>query len=310
MPFCSALASARVFSSSSFTRRAASSSVTTCIASRIFRRRSRRRPLPRPESMPWICEVSSSIPGGARISICGWLAATSISISLSSSSPSRSFLRNFCRVAIVFGSELLGTHQHVENALLRRILRARAHAPRRLLARLLHADLDQIPHDGVDVAADVADLGELGGLDLDERRVGQPREAARDLGLAHAGRADHQDVLRRDLGAHRLGDLLAAPAVAQRDRDRALRLLLPDDVLVELVDDLLRRHAAHSSVSMLLADWCRCRCRRRWRAPCRRFPSAKASSSRAARAPPPAHRARPSRWRGCRARARARRPCR
>ena len=48
--------------------------------------------------MPWICEVSSSMPGGARISICGWLAATSMSISLSSSSPSRSFLRNFCRV--------------------------------------------------------------------------------------------------------------------------------------------------------------------------------------------------------------------
>ena len=49
--------------------------------------------------MPWICWVSSSIPGGARISICAWVAATSISISLSSSSPSRSFLRNRCRVA-------------------------------------------------------------------------------------------------------------------------------------------------------------------------------------------------------------------
>ena len=38
------------------------------------------------------------MPGGAKISMLAWGAATSISISLSSSSPSRSFLRNFCRV--------------------------------------------------------------------------------------------------------------------------------------------------------------------------------------------------------------------
>jgi hypothetical protein len=50
--------------------------------------------------MPWICEVSSSMPGGARISICGWVADTSMSISLSSSSPSRSFLRNLWRVTL------------------------------------------------------------------------------------------------------------------------------------------------------------------------------------------------------------------
>jgi len=49
--------------------------------------------------MPWICWVSSSMPGGAKISIAAAVAATSMSISRSSSSPSRSFLRNFCRVA-------------------------------------------------------------------------------------------------------------------------------------------------------------------------------------------------------------------
>src|SRR5437764_7936467 len=47
----------------------------------------------------WICCVSSSIPGGANISMCACGADTSISTSLSSSSPSRSLLRNFCRVA-------------------------------------------------------------------------------------------------------------------------------------------------------------------------------------------------------------------
>ena len=73
-------------------------------------------------------------------------------------------------------------------------------------------------------------------------RIREPREPARDLGLAHTRRADHEDVLRRDLGAQRVGHLRAAPAVAQRDRHRALRIRLADDVLVQLVDDLLRRH--------------------------------------------------------------------
>ncbi len=66
-------------------------------------------------------------------------------------------------------------------------------------------------------------------------RVGQPRQAPGDLGLADAGRADHQDVLGRDLVAQRLVDLDAAPAVAQGDGDRALGVVLADDVLVQLV---------------------------------------------------------------------------
>ena len=50
-------------------------------------------------NMPWIWLVRSSMPGGAMISICGGSSETSISTSLSSSLPSRSILRNFCRVA-------------------------------------------------------------------------------------------------------------------------------------------------------------------------------------------------------------------
>src|SRR6185295_13302859 len=143
-------------------------------------------------------------------------------------------------------------HQHVEDAVLGRVLGARAHALDRLIPRLLDADLDQVAHDGVDVAADVADLGELGRLDLDERRVGEPREAPRDLGLAHAGGPDHEDVLGRDFLAQRIGDLLPPPAVAQGDRHRALGSALPDDVLVELMHDLLGSHTAHSRTSMVL----------------------------------------------------------
>jgi hypothetical protein len=81
-------------------------------------------------------------------------------------------------------------------------------------------------------------LGELGRFDLDERRVGELGEAARDLGLADTGRTDHEDVLGRDLLAQRLFHLHAPPAVAERDRYRALGRALADDVFVELLDDL------------------------------------------------------------------------
>ena len=89
---------------------------------------------------------------------------------------------------------------------------------------------------------DVAHLGELGGFHFHERRVREPREAARDLGLAAAGGADHEDVLRRDFLAQRIFDLHAAPAIAQRDGHGALGGALADDVLVELGNDFARGH--------------------------------------------------------------------
>ena len=54
-------------------------------------------------------------------------------------------------------------------------------------------------HHRLDVAPDVADLGVLRRLDLHERRVDQLRQPPRNLGLADAGRAYHDDVLRRHL---------------------------------------------------------------------------------------------------------------
>jgi hypothetical protein len=101
-----------------------------------------------------------------------------------------------------------------------------------MLPCVLDRSLDEIAHDRVHVAPHIADFGELGRFDLDERRVGQAREPPRDLGLADARGADHEDVLRRDFLPQRIGDLLPPPAVAQRDRDRALRVVLADDVFV------------------------------------------------------------------------------
>src|SRR5690606_22904319 len=105
----------------------------------------------------------------------------------------------------------------------------------------------QIADDGLDVATDVTDLGELRCLDLDERRIRQAGQTACNLGLADTGRADHEDVLRGDLAPERLIDLGPPPAVAQRDGDSLLGLALSDDVLVEFGDDLRRGHLGHAS---------------------------------------------------------------
>src|SRR5690606_38615175 len=99
--------------------------------------------------------------------------------------------------------------------------------------------------DRVDVAADVTDFGELRGFDLDERRAGEPRKAARDFGFADTGWPDHQDVLRRDFVAQVFRQLHAAPAVAQRDCHGALRGMLADDVLVEFGGDFAGAEFGH-----------------------------------------------------------------
>ena len=103
-------------------------------------------------------------------------------------------------------------------------------------------DLDEVADDGFDVAADVADLGELGGFDLEEGRVGELGETAGDLGFADAGGADHDDVFGHDLVGELGRELLATGAIAQGDGDGALGGGLADDVLVELEDDLARGH--------------------------------------------------------------------
>ena len=112
-------------------------------------------------------------------------------------------------------------------------------------ARQRDGDLDQVAHDLLDVAADIADLGELGGFDLEERRAGEPRQAARNLGLADAGRADHQDVLRQHFLAQFVVELQPPPAVAQRDGDGALGVGLADDEAVEFGNDFARGEVGH-----------------------------------------------------------------
>ena len=108
------------------------------------------------------------------------------------------------------------------------------------LAHQADGVFDQFADHALDVAAVVAHLGVLRGLDLDERRAGELGQPPGDLGLAHAGRADHHDVLRRHFLPHVALKLLPPPAVANGHRHRPLRRVLADDVPIEFFNDLPR----------------------------------------------------------------------
>ena len=113
-----------------------------------------------------------------------------------------------------------------------------------LLALLLadHAggDVHQVAHHALHVPTVVADLGVLGGLHLEKGSADQLGEAAGDLGLADAGRADEDDILGGHVLAQLRRQLLATPAIADRHRHRALGRVLADDVAVQLLDDPAR----------------------------------------------------------------------
>ena len=135
-----------------------------------------------------------------------------------------------------------GRQQRIEHALFRGILCTVPDPGHGLFAGHLDGDVHEIADDAVDLAPDVTDLGELGCLDLHEGRLRQPRKAARNFRLAHACRADHEDVFGCNLAAQRLIHLHAAPAVPQRDRNGTLGFILSDDVLVQFLDNLAGGH--------------------------------------------------------------------
>ncbi len=111
---------------------------------------------------------------------------------------------------------------------------------------------DQVADHALHVAAVVADLGVLGGLDLDERRAGELGQPPGDLGLADAGGADHDDVLRRDFLPHLGRQLLPPPAVADGHGHGPLGRVLADDVPVQFGDDLARGQVAHANSSTMM----------------------------------------------------------
>ena len=183
----------------------------------------------------------------------------------SSSLPSRNCWRNFSRVREPGSPASKGSLPHVESDLLRvlrsgTVLHRSRHRRQQqveqalfrvefglvgnvfqlLFAHHVDGDLHQVADHGLDIAAHVADLGELRSFHLHEGRVGQLRQPARDLGFAHARGADHDDVLGDDFFGEFGRKLLAAHAIAQGDGHGALRLVLPDNIFVEFAHDLAR----------------------------------------------------------------------
>ena len=154
----------------------------------------------------------------------------------------------FLAEAFARGRARAGADQRIEHALFGRLFGARLHVFTLLLADKRNTDLDQVAHDLLDVAADIADLGEFGGFDLEERRAGKPGEAAGNLGFADACRADHQNIFRQDFLAQFVVELQSAPAVAQRDGDRTLGVALADNEAVKFGNDF----AGEKSVMMFV----------------------------------------------------------
>src|SRR5581483_777305 len=123
--------------------------------------------------------------------------------------------------------------------------------------------LDQLEQDVLDVLADVARLGQRGGVGDRERHVEHPGERLGEIGLATPGRPDDEDVRLRDLDLLVLrvlaGDVLrlktrldAFVVVVHGHGQRLLRLFLADHVRVQELEDLLRlRQLAETDLGAL-----------------------------------------------------------
>ncbi len=176
-------------------------------------------------------------------------------------------LRFVCRFGLRFFAGIL--EEHLERILRLRRFRLRQEAVDDAFVRkffcllchgvhfvyLHHADrsLDQVADHRFDIAADIADLGELRCFDLDERRIDELRQASGDLGLPDAGRSDHKDILRYDLFFQFFAELLAAPAIAESNGNGLLRLCLPYNIMIKFLNDLSRCQFAQSDSPVLIA---------------------------------------------------------
>ena len=101
------------------------------------------------------------------------------------------------------------------------------------------------------VATDVTDFGKFRCFDLDERRLYKFSESSCDLGFTYAGRSLHNYVLRSDFFADFVGKLRSSIAVSQRDRDRAFRFALSDNVSVKFRNYLFRRKFVFQALNLL-----------------------------------------------------------
>src|SRR5450830_150077 len=260
MPFCSSMCSACVLISSSLTSLAASSSTSNFKASGILSLRVWRFCCPIWPNMPRNCSVISSMPGGAHdLQLRRRLRQVNFNFPVCQLALAQFLAKSLARGTLGFhvlhDTKIAprGRNQDVENPIFGRVFGACAHFFHLSDASLLDGNIGQIADDGVNILANVADLGELGGLDLDERRIGEPRQTPRDFGFTHTSRANHQSVLGSNFCTQAGLDLLAPPAIAQCNGHRPLGLLLANNVFIKFKNNFLRSHGFSNQLRTELA---------------------------------------------------------
>ncbi len=229
--------------------------------------------------------------------------------------------------------------QHLQHPLFGRVFGAHAPLFHVRFAGLLDRHFGQVADDGIHILAHIAHLGELGGLHLDEGRIGQPRQAAGNFGLAYAGgpiiriffgviswRSASSTCWRRQRLRRAMATARLAPVCPTMWRSSSLtislgshgrtcdisiqigHLALMQQALAALIftDSALDRQGFDGVVHVGV----RCTARRRFPATFSRWPRPPARCCSAALWPLSAHTRRPSQWPQCPARAPARRHCR
>ena len=146
----------------------------------------------------------------------------------------------FARALGAFAGVRSRRHQQVQQPVFGIHFRPVGHLVEPFLAHHVDGDVHQVADHRLHVAPHVAHFRELAGFYFQERRVGQARQAPRQLRLAHARGADHENVLGHHFIGHLGRKFLPADAVTQRDRHRALGFRLTHHVFVQFADDLAR----------------------------------------------------------------------
>ena len=116
--------------------------------------------------------------------------------------------------------------------------------------------MQQLEDDVFDIFTDVARFGESGRVGDRERHFENPRQRLGKQRLARAGRTDQQDVrlLQFDIAvAVLLRHEDALVVVVDGDSEFLLRLILPDDVLIKPLLDILRLKKREQILTGLLA---------------------------------------------------------
>ena len=114
-----------------------------------------------------------------------------------------------------------------------------------VVACVVDSGFNQIADNLFDITADIADFGEFGRFDFDERRAREFCQAAGNFGFTNASGSDHQDVLWVYFVTQIIAKLLAPPTIAERYSNSAFGVVLANDKTVELGYDLSGGQVGH-----------------------------------------------------------------